>query len=424
MASGRQKRVTIVGGGPAGLFAAEIIAKAGHAVSIYDCMPSPARKFLMAGRGGLNLTHSEALETFLARYSDSALCVRDAVRSFPPADLVAWADGLGAETFVGSSGRIFPKAMKASPLLRAWLQRLNALGVVFHLRHRWTGFTDAGGLAFVATDNRPFAITPDAALIATGGASWPRLGADGAWVSYFESSGIRVTPLEPANCGVEIAWSENFARRFAGTPLKRIAVSIGNIERRGEAIVTATGLEGGVIYALAPEIRKALRENPHRAQRATEAHATARLRIDLKPDAHEIDLANRLAGVRGTPSTSNLLRKAAGLTPAAINLLREPGPLPAESLALARRIKAIEVDVVALAGLARAISTAGGVDLATLTPNFAIKNLPHIFAAGEMLDWEAPTGGYLLQGVFATAAAAAAGLLKFLEGVTTTREPR
>lgn len=404
--SGQQaKDVAIIGAGPAGLFAAGRIARAGHRVTVFDHMPSPARKFLMAGRGGLNLTHSEPLENFLSRYSGGAAKdVCDAVAAFPPAQLTAWADALGAETFVGSSGRVFPKAMKASPLLRAWLQHLNELGVSFRFRHRWTGFSERGGLCFQNADGNAIEIQTDATLFALGGASWPRLGSDASWVVPFKAAGIAITDLAPANCGVTIPWTNHFKETHAGAPLKRIAVTCADTTKRGEAIITASGLEGGVIYALVPEIRKALAAN-----------GTATITLDLKPDSTASDLAARLARPSPGQSLTNRLRKATGLTPAALNLLREGPTLPTDPEALAARIKAVALTVDGIAGITRAISTARGVAPAALTPDFELKARPGTFVAGEMLDWEAPTGGYLLQGVLATADAAAHGLLHHLE---------
>lgn len=395
-----RKYVAIVGAGPAGLFAAERIARAGHAVTVFDHMPSPARKFLMAGRGGLNLTHSEPLETFLGRYPADAEFVREAVRAFPPSALIDWANALGAETFVGSSGRIFPKAMKASPLLRAWLRRLAELGVEFRFRHRWIGFAGARGLIFESAEGAHVEVDPDAVLFALGGASWPRLGSDASWVAPFREARIAVTDLRPANCGVAVSWSEHYREKFAGTPLKRIAVTCGLQKRRGEAVITRSGLEGGVIYALTPAIREALSRG-----------APATIHIDLKPDMSEAELTARLARERKGQTASNVLRKVLTLTPAAVNLMREPSPLPAGGADLARRIKAVEIKVTGLTGLARAISTAGGIPQFALTSDFELAARPGLFVAGEMLDWEAPTGGYLLQAVFATARAAADAIL-------------
>lgn len=395
--------VAIVGAGPAGLFAAEIIAQAGHRVTVYERMPSPARKLLIAGRGGLNLTHSEPLEPFLTRYGDGANGIRRAVATFPPSRLIEWANGLGAQTFIGTSGRIFPKAMKASPLVRAWLQRLAGLGVTIKTRHRWTGFSPAGELTFETPDG-PLCIKPDASLFALGGASWPKLGSDGAWSDRLQSLGIAIAPLTPANCGALVPWSDVFRSRFEGTALKRIAVSIADVSARGEAIVTASGLEGGVIYALVPHIRSLL---------ATQKSAT--LTLDLKPDTDAAALAERLAHRRPKETLTNFLRKAAHLDPAAVALLREnSAALPAEPAALAQHIKALPIQVVGLTGMDRAISTAGGIAWTELDERLMVKRRPGMFAAGEMLDWEAPTGGYLLQGTFATAAVAANGLLLWL----------
>lgn len=398
------RQVAIIGAGPAGLMAAETIATIGHAVTVYERMPSPARKFLLAGRGGLNLTHSEPLETFLTRYGDDATAIRNAVTSFASEHLIAWANGLGEETFVGSSGRVFPKAMKASPLLRAWLRRLDALGVTIKTRHRWTGFADGGGITLIANDREHLTVKPDAVVLALGGASWPKLGSDGAWVSAMQSVGIGVNGLEPANSGVSVTWSNVFVERFAGMPLKRIAVHVGDQRARGEALVTETGLEGGAIYAVGRSLRTAL----HGAQSAT-------LTIDLKPDMTDADLAARLSRPRGSQSQTNFLRKAANLDSVAIGILREAGPLPLEPHDLAARIKAVPIPVIGLAGIDRAISTAGGIGLDGLAPEFMLNALPGVFVAGEMLDWDAPTGGYLLQASFATGVVAAKGVLKWLD---------
>lgn len=397
------KNVAIVGGGPAGLFAAEIIANAGHRVSIYERMPSPARKFLLAGRGGLNLTHSESLERFLARYGDRADQVRTAVEAFPPEQLITWANELGAETFVGTSGRVFPKAMKASPLLRAWLRRLDRLGVSINTRHRWLGFTPDGALVFETPEGQR-TINPDATIFALGGGSWPKLGSDGAWVDLFLNTGVTVAALEPANSGVLINWSDVFKSRFEGSALKRIALSIGSASVRSEAVVTATGLEGGAIYALGPQIRTALRER-----------GSATLIVDLKPDLTQSALAERLGRRRPGETLTNFLRKAAHLDPVAVALLREGNTeQPTSADALAGRIKGLPLEINGLSGLDRAISTAGGIAWTALDENLMLKNRPGAFVAGEMLDWEAPTGGYLLQGTFATAAAASKGLLEWL----------
>lgn len=400
--SGGRREVAIVGAGPAGLYAAERIAREGHRVTIYERMPSPARKFLLAGRGGLNLTHSEALPAFLDRYGDDAADVRAAVEAFPPQDLIAWANGLGADTFVGTSGRVFPRAMKASPLLRAWLGRLAELNVTIKTRHLWTGFAASGALQFETATTPRIEVAPDATLLALGGASWPRLGSDGRWTAVFEAADISVTPLAPANCGVVIPWSEVFRSRFEGSALKRIALTIDGVTQRGEAIVTRDGLEGGVIYALGPQIRRALARD-----------GKAKLILDLKPDIPLDELTSRLAKPRRKDTLTNFLRKAAHLDASAVGLLRET-ELPTDAEALAARIKGVPLRVLGLASLDRAISTAGGVAWQSVDANLMLRNRPGVFLAGEMLDWEAPTGGYLLQATFATAARAAAGLLNWL----------
>jgi uncharacterized flavoprotein (TIGR03862 family) len=400
--SAGRRHVAIVGAGPAGLFAAEAIARAGHVVTVFEGIASPARKFLLAGRGGLNLTHSEPIAAFLKRYGAHAGDVQGIVEAFPPDKLIAWANGLGAETFVGTSGRVFPRAMKASPLLRAWLRRLDDLGITIKTRHRWIGFGAPGALAFELTDGSRIEVAPDAALFALGGASWPRLGSDGLWTGAFDDAGIPMTPLTPANCGVLISWTPVFKSRFEGAALKRIALTIDGNTQRGEAIVTRGGLEGGAVYALGPHIRAALARD-----------GIATLLVDLKPDVTQEELASRLAKPRGKETMTNFLRKTARLDSVAAGLLRE-ADLPQSSDALAARIKAMPLHVTGLAGLERAISTAGGVAWAAVDAHLMLRDKPGVFVAGEMLDWEAPTGGYLLQATFATAARAAAGLLAWL----------
>jgi len=393
------RQVAIVGAGPAGLFAAERLAQAGCAVAIHDRMPSPARKFLMAGRGGLNLTHSESFGSFLTRYSTLPPQLRGALEAFPPDRLRGWADELGAETFVGSSGRVFPKSLKASPLLRAWLARLNQLGVSIRLRHDWQGWSEDGALAFRTPDGER-AESPGATLLTLGGASWPRLGADGSWQDILTARGIEIAPLRPSNAGAHVEWSEHFSGRFAGQPLKRIALRIGDQGKRGELVVTKSGIEGGALYALSGALRAEL-------DRAGAADAT----LDLRPDLSETELAGRLGRQRGSQSASTFLRKTAGLSPVAIGLLREAGPLPGDAGELARRIKAMPLRITGQRGIDRAISTAGGITFDELDDSFMLRRLPGVFCAGEMLDWDAPTGGYLLQACFATGLAAAQGIL-------------
>ena len=393
-------RVAIVGGGPAGLIAAEVLGKSGLSVTVYDRMPSLARKLLMAGRGGLNLTHSEDFEPFVARYAEAAPSLRPMLEAFRPEDLRAWSAGLGQETFVGSSGRVFPKAFKASPLLRAWLARLDGLGVRFALRHRWQGWDENGALVFTDQAGETVRDRPDAAILALGGASWPRLGSDGAWTAPFAERGIPVAPLRPTNMGFIVPWSE-FMRRFAGEPLKRISLSFGGATVRGEAVVTAQGIEGGAVYALSARLREAIARD-----------GKAILHLDLRPDLSAEALARKLTAPRKGQSASTFLRKTAGLTPMGIALLREGAPaLPQEPEKLAALIKAAPLTLTGPKPLDRAISTAGGVPFAELDEHLMLRRLPGVFVAGEMLDWEAPTGGYLLQATFATGIAAARGVL-------------
>ena len=390
-------KVAIIGGGPAGLFAAERLAAAGCAVTVYEQMPSVGRKFLMAGRGGLNLTHSEDFEAFAARYREAAAWLRPHLEAFPPSALIAWAEGLGQPTFVGSSGRVFPRALKASPLLRAWLARLSDLGVEVRTRTQWLGWTDDGALRFQPPEGET-TVRPDATVLALGGASWPRLGSDGAWTDWLPD----VAPFRPANMGFDVAWSP-VMRGFAGQPLKGIALRFDDRVARGEAMIAGYGLEGGVFYALSAPLRDAI-----------ETKGGAKVSFDLRPDMTADDLAGRLSRARGGQSLSNQLRKALKLSPVEINLLREGHgkDLPAAPPALAAAIKAAPIRLTGVQGLARAISSAGGVLRDALDERLMLKARPGVFVAGEMLDWEAPTGGYLLQATFATAAAAAHGVLR------------
>lgn len=394
----------VVGAGPAGLMAAQVLAEAGQRVILFDQAPSPARKFLLAGRGGLNLTHSEPLADFIARYGAAAERLKPAIETFPPDALRQWCGELGEPTFVGSSGRVFPNSFKSSPLLRAWLKRLAALGVEARPRHRFLGFDAAGGLVFAAPGGR-LVERACVVVLACGGASWPRLGSDGAWVDALSARGVEIAPLRPANCGFGVAWSAPFKKRFAGAPLKAIAMRFGQTRARGEAGVTAFGLEGGAVYALAGPLREAI-----------DAHGEAVLEIDLKPDVSMETLAGRLTRRRGAQSLATFLRKAAGLAPVAIALLREAGLPPSDAAALAQAIKQARLRLDAVAPIERAISSAGGVKWREIDEDFMLRRLPGVFVAGEMLDWEAPTGGYLLQACFATGAAAGRGALKWLTG--------
>jgi len=384
--------VAVIGAGPAGLMAAEILSAAGAAVTVYDSMPSVGRKFLMAGRGGLNLSNAEPFESFVTRYGTAAARLRPMLEAFPPSALVAWANGLGQETFVGSSGRIFPKAMKASPLLRAWLARLEQQGVRFRLRHTWRGWSDDGALLF-DTPAGSQTVAADATLLALGGASWPRLGSTGSWVSILGAKGVPIAPLGPANCGFAVSWTTSFRERFAGQPLKNVALRFGGRTARGDALVTSYGLEGGAVYTLAAPLRDAIDNS-----------GTATLEIDFRPDMTVETLAARLSRSRAKDSLSNVLRKA-GFSTLEINLARESGGLP--TVGLAARLKALPLRLTGAQPTACAISTAGGVSFDAVDDNLMLKTLPGTFVAGEMLDWEAPTGGYLLQACYATGAFAA-----------------
>jgi uncharacterized flavoprotein (TIGR03862 family) len=397
--------VAVIGAGPAGLMAAEVLAAGGAAVTVYDTMASVGRKFLMAGRGGLNLTHSEPLTSFLARYREAAPNLEAAINAFPPDRLRAWCEELGQETFVGTSGRVFPRSMKASPLLRAWLRRLDAAGVRFALRHRWIGWDESGRLLFETWEGRR-SIAARATVLALGGVSWPRLGSDGGWVGLLAARGVAISLLRPANCGFVVAWSDRFRDRFEGQPLKNVAFRFGTRTERGEAVITLSGIEGGAIYALSAELREAI---------LTSGEAV--LHIALRPDLDTDALVQRLSAPRGKQSFSNVLRKALQLSPIAIGLLQEASGGSAARLSpqeLAALINAVPVKLSGVAPVARAISTAGGISLDELDADYMLRRLPGTFAAGEMLDWEAPTGGYLLQASFATGAAAGRGVLKWL----------
>lgn len=398
--------IAVVGGGPAGLMAAETLACRGFPVTVYEKMPSLARRLLMAGRGGLNLTHSEDLTPFLDRYGEARRRLESAIAAFPPQALRAWADGLGQETFVGASGRVFPRAMKASPLLRAWLARLESLGVEVCLRHTWTGWTADGALAF-QTPQGPVVAHPAATVLALGGASWPRLGADGSWAPVLREAGVVVSPFAAANMGFSVPWSSAFIERFAGHPLKALGARFEDATVLGEAMLTAYGIEGGAIYALSSRLRRAV---------AADGHAD--LILDLRPGRSAEALAGRLAGGRAGDSLSNQLRKALRLNPAEIALLREAYgvALPRDPAALSQAIKALPLRLTGAGGLERAISSAGGIAFDGLDHSGMLSARPGVFVAGEMLDWEAPTGGYLLQASFATGRAAALGLIGWLDG--------
>ncbi len=401
--------VAVVGAGPAGLMAAEVLAAGGAAVTVYERMPSPARKLLMAGRGGLNLTHGEPTSAFRARYGAAEVGLMPALDGFDPAALRFWCRDLGIDTFVGTSGRVFPVAFKASPLLRLWLRRLDASGVRLFTRHRWIGFhgwpSKAMALRF-ETPEGSVIVRADAAVLACGGASWPRLGSDGAWVAPLREAGVGVERLRPANCGFTIPWSAAFRERFAGEPLKNVRLGFGDATSRGDAIVTTAGLEGGAVYPLAAALRDAI-----------EREGEAILHLALRPDLPRDALAAKLARRRPKQSLATALRKTLNLAPVAVALLREAcgvDAMPSEPDALAALVNAVPLRLVAPASMERAISSAGGVGFAEVDGRFMLRARPGTFVAGEMLDWEAPTGGYLLQACFATGAAAAHGTLAWL----------
>jgi len=398
--------VLIVGAGPAGLFAAERLSARGKSVTVVDRMPSPARKFLMAGRGGLNLTHSEDPDPFLTRYREAEPFLAPLIRDFRPEDLRSWCHDLGEDTFVGSSGRVFPKSMKASPLLRAWLRRLEANGVELLPRRTWTGFDAEGAALFRTADGTAAPFPARSVLLALGGASWPKLGSDAAWVPLLEAEGVRVNRFQPANCGFRIAWSDFLKDRFAGRPLKRIALSHNGRRVAGEAVLSAQGLEGGAVYALSAELRETLVRD-----------GSATLLIDLRPGMTVEDLARKLSKPRGKQSAATYLKKALRLKPEELALLREAGPLPTAPAELAERIKAVPLTCLSPYPIDRAISSAGGIALNELDEGLMLKRRPGVFAAGEMLDWEASTGGYLLQACFAMGARAADGIATYLNTV-------
>jgi uncharacterized flavoprotein (TIGR03862 family) len=410
------KSIAIIGGGPAGLMAAEAATQEGIQVDVYDAMASVGRKFLLAGKGGLNLTHSETPASFLSRYGTRADRLAPLLASFGPGELRKWAQGLGVGTFEGSSGRVFPADMKAAPLLRAWLTRLRAAGVKIHVRHRWSGWSDDGALRFV-TPRGERLVRADAIVLALGGASWPQLGSDGAWVPLLEQRGVTIAPLQPANCGFDVGWTPHFRGRFAGEPLKTVIVSYTDREGRarrqpGEFVVTEHGVEGGLIYTLSATFREQIAATGH-----------ALLHIDLVPDRSADRLMREIAHPRGRRSVSGHLQSRSGLKGVKVGLLREF--IPAEAFADASRlvpaIKALPLKLIAPRPLAEAISTAGGVAFEALDDQLMARDLPGVFCAGEMLDWEAPTGGYLLTACFATGRTAGAAALRWAQNSGTIR---
>ncbi len=404
------KSVSVIGAGPGGLFAAEILSAIGYSVRVVDHMPSVARKFLLAGRGGLNLTHSEPLDAFLKRYHPQEPLLLESIRQFPPSALRHWCHELGEPTFVGSSGRVFPKSFKASPLLRAWLRRLDAQGVSFQLGWSCTGFSSSGHLQIASKEapHENIVLESDAVLLALGGGSWARLGSTGAWVNWMNQEGVSCAPLAPTNCGFEAPLSEDFVSRFAGAPLKKIGLTHETTRLVGEIMIDRSGLEGGGIYALARQLRQAI-----------ERDGNTTLWLDLKPDLSKEAIVNRLQRPRGKQSRSTYLRKVLKLSPLALALMREAGTVADEPTALAHQIKCLPLLLTAPRPIERAISSAGGLAFTEIDEHFMLRKKAGVFVCGEMLDWEAPTGGYLLQGVFASANAAARGIHHFLSNERT-----
>jgi len=397
--------IAVIGAGPAGLMAAETLAAAGHKPVLFDAMPTPARKFLMAGKAGLNITHSEGLEPLLARYGDRESLLAPAIKAFGPADIRTWADELGAETFVGSSGRVFPKVFKASPLLRTWLARLSKNGATLRTRHKWLGWDKNGVLKFETPDG-PVLVKAKATVLALGGASWPRLGTDGAWAELMADRGVGTEAFRPANCGFLCDWSEHFSTRFAGEPVKNVLLSAGDQQAKGDFIVSKDGIEGGVVYSLSAPLRDNI-----------ELAGSATVMIDLVPDRSAERLIRAFSKPRGKKSFATYIKRAAGLSGVKAGLLREclPEAVFGKPAHLARAIKALRLKLVAPRPVAEAISSAGGVAFTSVDENLMLHALPGTFCAGEMLDWEAPTGGYLLTACLAQgkqAGVAAANWLK------------
>lgn len=403
--------VAVIGAGPAGLMAAEVLSAGGIQVDLYDAMPSVGRKFLLAGVGGMNITHSEPFDAFLARYGARAETIRPLLEAFSPVVLREWIHGLGVETFVGSSGRVFPKDMKAAPLLRAWLHRLREAGVHFHVRHRWLGWNDAGALRFAAPGGE-LVVSADAVVLALGGGSWAKLGSDGAWVPLLAQRGVEVTPLLPSNCGFDVAggWSEHLRSRFAGQPLKSVALRFTDAagilhERRGELMLSDTGIEGSLVYALSAPLRDTIA-----------AQGAVTVGLDLAPDKTLDRVIAEVAHPRGARSLSSHLQSRSGIKGAKMTLLREI--LSTEQLndpvQLAHAIKSLPITLTVPRPLDEAISSAGGVRFESLEKSLMLRELPGVFVAGEMLDWEAPTGGYLLTACFASGRAAGQGALDFV----------
>ncbi|MDD2159159.1 TIGR03862 family flavoprotein [Pseudomonas sp. MIL19] len=399
--------VTIIGGGPAGLMAAEVLAQGGVQVTLYDAMPSVGRKFLLAGVGGMNITHAEAKPAFISRYGQRQAEVADLLQDFDADTLRTWINGLGIDTFVGTSGRVFPTDMKAAPLLRAWLKRLRELGVQIHTRHRWLGW-DAQGALRISSPAGELTVSADATLLALGGGSWARLGSDGAWVPLLQARSVQIAPLQASNCGFDVsAWSPFLRNKFAGAPLKNVSLCLaGAAPRLGEFVLTAGGIEGSLVYALSADIRETINQ-----------HGSAIVHLDLLPQTPLNKLQSALSKPRGAHSMAKHLHRQAGIDGVKAALLRELASAECfnDPLQLAQAIKALPITLICPRPLDEAISSAGGVPFEQLDPNLMLKQLPGTFCAGEMLDWEAPTGGYLLTACFASGRRAALGMLNWLQ---------
>jgi hypothetical protein len=387
--------------------AAEVLATSGVAVTVYEHMPSVGRKLLLAGRSGLNVTNSEPIEQLLGRYGTAREVLAPAIESFDVDSVRSWSAGLDEPTFVGSTGHVFPKSFRATPLLRTWLTRLAALDVKIEVRRRWIGWPqiDHPGALLESPDGTITEIHSDVTILALGGASWPRVGSDGTWVDIVRRAGVDVSSLRPANCGIEVEWTQHFRDRFAGVPIKNIAISVGEASVRGDAMITRGGLEGGPVYTQSARIRDAI-----------DQRGRSSVEVDLHPDLDAGQLAERLARRRPKDSIATTLRRTIGLTPVEVSLMREVAGdrLSTDSDELAALVKALPLVVTSTMPIDRAISTAGGIALHEVDAAFMLHRYPGTFVAGEMLDWEAPTGGYLLQATFSTAVAAANGALRWL----------
>ncbi|WP_047553984.1 TIGR03862 family flavoprotein [Methylotenera sp. G11] len=411
MSSSTPHSVAIIGGGPAGLMAAEVLCRGGVKVDVFDAMPSAGRKFLMAGKGGMNITHSEPLPAFAARYGNRQKDIAPLLETFGPQALREWIHALGIETFIGTSGRVFPREMKAAPLLRSWLHRLREAGCSFHMRHRWFGWNEENALRFTVAGQEK-TIQADAVILALGGGSWARLGSDGLWVPLLEQRGIPVAALKPANCGFDTSWSEHFSTRFAGQPVKTVTLSYIDMagmthRKQGELMITANGIEGGLIYALSSGLRDSI-----------SASGTVQVYLDLLPDTSIDQVMNEIAHPRGSRSMSSHLQSRLGIKGVKAGLLRELVTAQdyADPRLLGAAVKSLPLTLSATRPLDEAISSAGGVMFESMDERLMIRGLPGVFCAGEMLDWEAPTGGYLLTACFASGKAAGQGALDWLQG--------